>query len=287
MLRKALFQIHSWAGIGVGLYVLVVSLTGSLLVFRQEYYAFFRPGSTLAPQSGERMTVDALTEAAERLYPGAQINRVIVRRRGPQQAADVYLERDGQSLHRLFDPYTGADLGDAEPPATRLFEQVVDLHDNLFAGRRGRLVNGVGALCLTLLCLSGAVIWWQGGKTWYRGLLLRWRVNWKRLNWDLHSALGFWSLAFIFMWAVSGVYLVFPEPFNQVVDFLQPPTEDAAVRAGDDALAWLARLHFGRFAGLKTKMLWGTLGLVPPVLFITGGVIWWNRVIRRSIRQAE
>ena len=46
--------------------------------------------------------------------------------------------------------------------------------------------------------------------------------------------------------------LVFPEPFNQVVDFLQPPTEDAAVRAGDDALAWLARLHFGRFAGLKT-----------------------------------
>jgi uncharacterized iron-regulated membrane protein len=284
MLRKALFQIHSWAGIGVGLYVLVVSLTGSLLVFRQEYYAFFRPGSVIAPRSGERLSVESLTAAAKRLYPDAQITRVNARRRGTQ-GADVYLERDGQSLHRLFDPYTGEDLGDGDPRATQMFERVVDLHDNLLGGRRGRLVNGVGAISLTLLCLSGAVIWWRGSKTWYRGLLLRWRVNWKKFNWDLHSAAGFWSLAFIFMWAISGVYLVFPDAFNQVVDFLQPPNEDTAVRLGDDALAWLARMHFGRFAGLKTKILWGTLGLVPPILFITGGVIWWNRVIRRSIRQ--
>jgi len=183
MLRKALFQIHSWAGIGVGLYVLVVSVTGSLLVFRQEYYGYFRPGSVIAPRPGERMSVNDLTAAAKRLYPGHQVTRVIQRRRGTQ-GADVYLERDGRQLHRLFDPYTGEDLGDGDPRATQIFERVVDLHDNLLGGRRGRLVNGVGALCLTLLCLSGAVIWWQGGKTWYRGLLLRWNVNWKRFNWD-------------------------------------------------------------------------------------------------------
>jgi uncharacterized iron-regulated membrane protein len=287
MLRKALFQIHSWAGIGVGLYVLVVSATGSLLVFRQEYYAFFRPGSTLAARAGERMSVEALTEAARRLYPDHEVTRVIVRRRGPAQAADVYLDRHGQTAHRLFDPYTGEDLGDAEPPATRAFEWVVNLHDNLLGGRTGRTVNGVGAIALAALVLSGAVIWWQGSKAWYRGLVVRAGASWKRFNWDLHSALGFWSLAFLFMWAVSGIYLVFPEPFNQLVDFIQPPTDAAAVRSGDDALAWLARLHFGRFAGLRIKVLWGALGLVPPLLFITGAVIWWNRVIRRGARQAR
>jgi uncharacterized iron-regulated membrane protein len=75
--------------------------------------------------------------------------------------------------------------------------------------------------------------------------------------------------------------------FNRVVDFVEPPTDDGALRLGDDALAWLARLHFGRFSGLRIKLLWGILGLVPPLLFLTGGVIWWNRVIRRSIRQSD
>ena len=32
--RRALFQIHLWTGIGVGLYMLMISITGSAIVFR-------------------------------------------------------------------------------------------------------------------------------------------------------------------------------------------------------------------------------------------------------------
>ena len=34
--RRALFQIHLWTGIGVGLYILMISVTGSAIVFRRE-----------------------------------------------------------------------------------------------------------------------------------------------------------------------------------------------------------------------------------------------------------
>ena len=37
-LRKAIFQFHLWSGIGLGLYVLLVSVTGSILVYRNELY---------------------------------------------------------------------------------------------------------------------------------------------------------------------------------------------------------------------------------------------------------
>ena len=37
-LRKATFQLHLWSGIGIGLYVLMVSVTGSVLVYRNELY---------------------------------------------------------------------------------------------------------------------------------------------------------------------------------------------------------------------------------------------------------
>ena len=46
----------------------------------------------------------------------------------------------------LFDPYDGADLGDAEPRATKIFEKVAEFHDNLLGDRVGREINGVGGV---------------------------------------------------------------------------------------------------------------------------------------------
>ena len=37
-LRKATFQVHMWSAIGIGLYVLTISVTGSVLVYRNELY---------------------------------------------------------------------------------------------------------------------------------------------------------------------------------------------------------------------------------------------------------
>ena len=76
-------------------------------------------------------------------------------------------------------------------------EWLVKLHSNLLAGPIGRAVNGAGAVCLTLLCLTGAFIWWPGIKNWRRSLTVNWRSNLARTQWDLHSALGFWSFPFI------------------------------------------------------------------------------------------
>ena len=46
--RKALFQVHLWTGVAVGLYVAIIGLSGSAVVFRQElqraaYPQFFTP----------------------------------------------------------------------------------------------------------------------------------------------------------------------------------------------------------------------------------------------------
>jgi uncharacterized iron-regulated membrane protein len=90
------------------------------------------------------------------------------------------------------------------------------------------------------------------------------------------------------MWAVSGVYLSFPNPFQDVVDRLQPLDDsNAATRSGDEVLRWLARLHFGRFGGWPIKALWTILGMIPLLLFVTGAVMWWNRVLRRWVAETR
>ena len=78
MLRRILFQIHLWTGIGVGFYVVLISLTGSIVVFRREVYTYFRPGTIVVPR-GERLSQDALSAAAARVYPGFRVTHVQIR----------------------------------------------------------------------------------------------------------------------------------------------------------------------------------------------------------------
>ncbi len=277
--RKAIFQVHLWAGIALGLYIVVISVSGSAVVYRRELVQALSPKPVLVERTGPRWSPEELKLAAQRAHAGFEITEVY-ERDNPDQAVEVSLRRGSTQLERLFNPYTGADLGDRLRLGFRLTVWMVDLHDNLLGGQTGRLINGIGAIFVVLLCLTGAVVWWPGVVNWRRSVVGNWRTGAKRVNWSLHSMLGFWCFLFIFMWAISGVYFSFPEPFNTAVEFFEP--QDASSRTvsfGEVALMWLSRLHIGRFRGWL-QALWVVLGLVPAALFVTGAIMWWNRVLR-------
>ena len=244
--RKVIFQVHLWSGIAAGLYLLTISLTGSVLVYRNELYRAVTPAPAASTASGS-----------------------------PPAATPV-------------------------PPGIRAMTIMLDLHDNLLAGSTGRKVNAAGALVLLLLVKTGAIIWWPGVGAWRGALTVSRRVGWKRLIWELHRAMGFWSLGFLLLFALTGLYLGWPEPFHELADYLEPLTpENAGERAGDRVTYWLAYLHFGRLGGRgipgcgrglcdsTTKFIWAAFGLTPSVMFVTGAVMWWNRVLRRRSSGAE
>ena len=74
-----------------------------------------------------------------------------------------------------------------------------------------------------------------------------------------------------------------------MVDYLHPLDDNKPneTRVGDTVLQWLSRLHFGRFGGWPIKALWTVLGLVPLLLFITGAIMWWNRVLRPRLQKVR
>jgi uncharacterized iron-regulated membrane protein len=112
--------------------------------------------------------------------------------------------------------------------------------------------------------------------------------------WDLHSMAGFWSSGFVLVFGLSGVYLGNPEPFQDLADRLRPVLGVGGSRIVDDGLYWLAYLHFGRINGIgipcggpglcdwTTKFIWATFGLAPALMFVTGALMWWNRVGRKT-----
>jgi uncharacterized iron-regulated membrane protein len=325
-LRKAIFQVHLWTGIATGLYVVAISVSGSALFFRNMINA--AAGRKIVAGSGRLLTRAELIEAAERAYPNYTVN-ALSQGRQPGQEVEITLDRGEKRKNRIFDPYTGRDLGESVPYSVRIISWLLDLHVHLLAGPTGRLVNGFAAILLTLLSVTGAVIWWPGSKNWRRSLAINPRANWKRINWELHSAIGFWTFAFFFMWSFTGIYLIFPAPIDTVIHRFAPldyyrltsrepgpsfirETNSAAafVRVadavpnaqgkrprpkihysfGDQIIRAFFGLHFGNFAGLGTRVVWAALGLAPPILFLTGALMWWNRVLSkegRRLRRAE
>jgi len=66
------------------------------------------------------------------------------------------------------------------------------------------------------------VIWWPGIRNWKRALKVDFRRSWRRINYDLHSAAGFWTLLIVSFWAVSGIYFGWPRQVFLFVDSLSP-----------------------------------------------------------------
>jgi uncharacterized iron-regulated membrane protein len=279
-LRRAAFQIHLWSGMAIGLYIVMLSVTGSALVYRRELNVWLASPRPKFDAAAKKLTPEEIRVSAERLYPGYEVTRVgnRVTRRNPTM--EVWLERGGDKKERLFNPYTGDDLGDAVTRGEFALIWTARLHDELLFDRTGKYWNGYLSGVMTLLVLTGAVVWWPGVSRWRRSLGVKMKSGWKAFNWDLHSAMGFWLFLFMLLWGVSGFYLGVPEPFSYIVDATSDPNAYLGDRAGDIVLMWLARLHFGRWQSDTLRAVWAIAGLAPAVMFVTGAVMWWSRVVR-------
>jgi uncharacterized iron-regulated membrane protein len=360
-LRRAIFQLHLWVGIATGLYVFVVCVTGAALVFRIDIQRALFP--ELFTPSGSAPPADAATilESVRDTFPNDRVSGIDA----PTTTRPTYLAyvmRGNRFLTLLFDPITGRLLG--ELPDKSALRVLQELHFDLLGGRTGRVVNGVGAACLAVRALTGFVIGWPGIATWRRALTIDIRRTWRRITFDLHSAVGIWAGALVLMWALTGVYFVWPQSFRSFVNSISPitvtrpptsratasttkarwralvetaramvpgqyvarvvvPSSDTAAflvmfsavqptpagspqltsvyldqysgdvlqetattgrTFGDVVMAWVAPLHVGNFGGNGIRVVWFVLGLAPPLLFVTGFIMWWARVVQPRSR---
>lgn len=276
--RRALFQVHLWLGIAFGLYIVVISVSGSAVVLRPQFNQWF-VHSRVEP-AGEALREAELEARLARAYEDYELVRTLPPP-VPGRALTVVLKRDGEELSRHFDQYRGVDLGETYPWPVRAIEWLTRLHDDLLMDRRGRRINGIGGGLLLLMVFTGLVVWWQGSRRWKEGLLIT-RRGPRSLNWQLHSFFGFWSLLLMLAWGLTAVYFAFPAPFDWLIDSLDDDLEDFERPEG--WLLFLIKLHFGRFGGLWGRVAWTVLGLLPAFMFVTGFLLWWRRVLRPKQR---
>ncbi len=218
-LRKVLFQIHLWSGIFLSVYVIVIALTGSILVFENELTRTTLPAHLSAYDSVHTASIPTVMEAFHISYPTAHVTDIYT----PWPTIPVYtldaVTAAGSHFTLIADPVTAV----LHPRPRTWVQWTHDLHAFLLLDPSyGEQVNAIGAAILLLLCLTGILLWWQGLSRWSRALTIRLRSNWLRINFDLHHAIGFWTLFIVFWWSLSGVYFGFYKPIVATVNRISP-----------------------------------------------------------------
>lgn len=215
-LRRALFQIHLWLGVLLTLYVIIISLSGSILVFQDE----IRSASLHVPSRdiSHIASINTVIANTHTSYPTSQLGFITM----PQADTPWWTLFVTDAKGRASLVY--ADAATATPIHQRhlFIDTVLDLHVYLLMGRNGFILNCLCGIGLLVLAITGAVLWWPGIKLWTRGFYISLHHTWKRINYDTHNAIGIWTLFIVSWWGITAVYFLLPTQTAALVNKVSP-----------------------------------------------------------------
>ncbi|GLQ38513.1 NADPH flavoprotein [Rhizobium albus] len=137
--------LHRWPGLLALALVTILSLSGAALS------VFPAAERITAPQAEAGLTVAALADRIQAVYPGVEQIR-----RSPSGRITAYWFDQGAPGAAVIDPATGEGVASADPNQAERW--LTNLHRSLFLGDGGRFAMAAGAAAMLILSLSGAAL---------------------------------------------------------------------------------------------------------------------------------
>lgn len=228
-LRNLAFTLHRYIGLAVGIILVIVGLTGSLLVFEHEMdeWAIQQRFGYVVPQE-QRLSTGTLVDGVKAAYtnhPDWQVGQVQMLPK--QEFYTVRLTRPDDTQWEVFvNPYTGVIMGDRQRE-TALFSRVLELHYTLLLGNTGMIIVGIAAFLLVILSITGIVLW-SGWQKLISGFKVKWNAHIKRVNYDIHKVAGIITAVFLAAIAFTGFcwnFYEYAEPAIYAATFTPKPPE--------------------------------------------------------------
>jgi uncharacterized iron-regulated membrane protein len=194
---------HFYAGLFCIPFVLWLSLTGSIYLFKPQIEAWLdRPYDHLN-FTGPRAAPSAEVRAALAAVPGSVLNAYELPP-SPQAAARVLVGVGSQLMRVYVHPQTLEVLNTVDEDA-RPMRLIFRLHGELMLGDRGSMLVELAASWTILMLLSGLYLWWPRGSGVAGVLYPRLSRGGRAFLRDLHAVIGFWVAFFALFLLVSGL----------------------------------------------------------------------------------
>jgi uncharacterized iron-regulated membrane protein len=201
-LRRTLGWIHLYAGLVSAPFLFLLGITGSFLVFEYPLDHLFHPGLAYVRPAEKPLPLATLIHNIKTSYPTAHVVSFALSPSSPAPdlayTVQIQLPQLPYASTAFVNQYTGHVLGkiDGESFASA----VQEFHTSFLLGEHGAFVAMVMACFLIILSVSGIVLWWP------RKLLrINWSASGRRINFDLHNTIGFYSSVFMLLFGITGV----------------------------------------------------------------------------------
>ncbi|WP_126246818.1 PepSY-associated TM helix domain-containing protein [Chitinophaga rhizosphaerae] len=206
-LSQQLFRWHRITGLIAGGFLLLLSFTGSLLVFSDEIdHALNQRYFNVEPK-GRRQSLNTLYEAGSKALPG---NPYLTFQRMPQAPEEALVMRAEYSaenkVYLYVDPYT-AEILHTRGNKDFFTGFLLYLHFTLMSGRNGSIIILFMAAVMLVAIVTGVYVY---RKHLWKVLTFRDKIEWKfrRRRWrNLHRIAGVWSLVFNLLIVITGILI--------------------------------------------------------------------------------
>lgn len=226
-LKKIFGKLHLWFGLIIGLIIFIVSVTGALYVFKDEFENIARKDVIYHQEKDVenkkvipiRQLEKLVDEQTQEKYPIHWVNIPMDK----NMSYMFYWYEHDVNAWNYFDefpiykqayvnPYTGKVLR-VYDEKNGFFNIVKMIHWSFLLKQSwGSYVVGIPVIIFIFMLISGIVLWWPKNKAakkqrfWFRWKNIK---NWKRKNYDLHNILGFYSSIFALIFSITGLFYAF------------------------------------------------------------------------------
>jgi uncharacterized iron-regulated membrane protein len=192
--------------------ILLFSITGSIIVFKQEIDELLNPNLYKVSSSKKgKISLDLISQSILNQHPGYYLHQYKFR-----EEANVFevkiksnkIDDDKNGDLDIFVDPTSGNINGKRAPDVGLLYWITKLHTNLLLGKSGRLIVGTFGVALLIMLVMGLMIYGNFMKK-KKITQIRWGQGSRKVSADWHKLVGLFSVPFNLLWAITGITLAF------------------------------------------------------------------------------
>lgn len=244
--KRILYKLHLWLSLPLGILIVLICLSGATLVFKNEIRNALEMPKVVAPH-GMGKSHDKGKRHAEGVMHGFD----------KHHSSDKH-QKTGK-LHAVAGKSADAPYGTTTK--RDFFSYVTKFHTGLMMGTPGKIVVTYTTLLFVFILVSG--IWIclpKNGKQLRKRFAVATGKGRRKLLYDLHVSLGWWTVLWLLLLAVTGL------GFGLKL-----------VPKGTEMMTVFHELHIGSWGGMLTKTITFVVSIIGASLPITGYWLYFKK----------
>ena len=219
-MRKKLYKWHSYGALIAMLPLFIISLTGSILVFKVELDTLLMPEKMMVASNSPvtRLPLDTLMAKVKIAYPNHEIGSWEIFDDKQRTDTAYLIKHQSNTWSKLYlNQYTGELLSKPVGLSDDLTDWLLDLHFKLLLDTNGMFLGAIVSLLLLFLGISGLILY---RKFWLNFFTLRFSQAGRIFFSDLHKIVGISSSPVILILAFTGAYWNIAEVVHEVSEHI-------------------------------------------------------------------